>query len=272
MRGAALLLTSLFAGASGWVRPLELNALWALYESTDGANWTNSLNWRKDNDPCRRSSSPAMYRKEDEAPTPFKEGEVVTAQEWFGVGCIDPCDDYLDGPGCTAGRINSVYLRNNNLRGELSGWDGLGEMRNLSHLDLSHNFINGTIPTVIGHLNNVEELILENNALSGEIPTELGAVNANQAEELQELSLSHNSLTGALPTQLGELSALELLDLGHNQLAGTVPTQYGGFHELQVLTSPCSNLSPSPNSNPLPWPGPWPQPWPYPPPNPAGCR
>jgi len=249
-----LLLSLATRRASANCRGLDRMALIRLYEAFDGANWANNRNWNistgtkeqnKANDPCDHS------------------------KRWYGVGFVDPCEKYLDdiigdgpqtefltrvrgsGPGCFAGRITSLVLRRNNLRGNLTVPE-LGELRNLTYLDLSWNGLEGAIPTQIGRLNNVQIINLAHNNISGELPTELGAINAEgplattgcglddpcplgAQLKLTELSLHHNQITGPIPSQLGELIHLTQLDLGYNNLTATVPSEIGRLDQLQVL-------------------------------------
>ena len=144
---AAGLLLSLSLGR---VRPVELDAVWWLYENLNGPNWTLSTNWNRSLDPCRRHSSRVPHRLHEAASTPFTD-EVYEASAWFGVGCTDQCDDYLDGPDCTAGRIVSIQLRGNGLLGDISGWEALRHLKHLSHLDLSYNQIGGSLPEATSH-------------------------------------------------------------------------------------------------------------------------
>lgn len=51
----------------------------------------------------------------------------------------------------------------------------MGELRNLTWLDLSYNRISGSIPPELGLVNNVENINLAHNQLSGHAPSELGA-------------------------------------------------------------------------------------------------
>ena len=131
-----LLLLAPFAAAR--MRPLERDALWALYEATSGAQWTDNTHWTPDGDPCQQISKRVPNRVEDDAAEAFS-GARLEAKPWFGVGCDDPCDDYLDGPNCTAGRVTGLNLRGNGLSGSLEGWHGVGTMANLTHLDLAYN-------------------------------------------------------------------------------------------------------------------------------------
>lgn len=110
------------------VRPAELDALWWLYENLGGVSWKHNENWDPARDPCRRHSARVPRRWHTAAPEPFGE-EVYNASAWFGVGCSDPCDDYLDGPACTAGRVVSLRLRDNGLSGNISGWQQVASLR-----------------------------------------------------------------------------------------------------------------------------------------------
>jgi len=238
----------------GHCRGLDRTALIRLYEAFDGANWVNNRNWNtstgtsaqnRANDPCDHSS------------------------RWYGVGFIDPCERYLDdiigdgpqtdfltrvrgsGQGCFAGRVTSLLLRRNNLRGNLTVPE-IGDLENLTYVDLSWNGLEGAIPTQIGRLNNVQIINFAHNNISGYLPTELGTINSRGPPaaagcglddpcplgtqlKLTELSLHHNQITGPIPSQLGELVYLKQLDIGYNNLTGTVPSQIGRLDQLQVL-------------------------------------
>ena len=172
-------------------------ALEALYHATDGPNWVNNDNWLTD----------------------------APLGDWYGVDAD------------TSGRV---------VRLDLDGrWDSdareyiphglsgpvpseLGNLANLTRLDLAHNFLSGPIPTELGSLTNLELLNLGDNDLTGPIPTELG-----ELASLTRLYLYSNSLTGPIPTELGRLADLESLRLGDNDLMGPIPTELG---ELASLT------------------------------------
>ena len=120
------------------VRQADLDALWWLYENTGGASWRHNENWDREKvarsstchsapwylpngsrcaaaqDPCRRHAARVPYRFDDAEVQPYH-GESVEYQPsaWYGVGCTDPCDDYLDGDNCTAG----------NRAGYAAAWD-----------------------------------------------------------------------------------------------------------------------------------------------------
>ena len=214
------------------VRPSELEALLALYDSTSGTTWARNDHWSPDKDPCRKHGTLM----------PFKPGRSFNATPWHGVGCVDPCDDYLDGEDCTAGRVLSLTLRDNNLTGSTAGWHGLGEMVQLTHLDLSYNRISGSIPSQIGLIQHLDMLLLRNNALSGLLPPEIALVNAKG--ELREISLAKNRLSGTLPPALGgQAASLMSFDATDNHLSGTIPSQFASLSQLQVLYLRNNSLS-----------------------------
>ena len=100
----------------------------------------------------------------------------------------------------------ALNLRANNLSGSLP-IDEIGDLSELTRLDLSGNRLNGEIPAVLGSLSNLTHLDLSANLLSGGVPAELGDLS-----NLSRLSLDTNVLSGMLPDGLSRLrlTALEM--------------------------------------------------------------
>lgn len=130
---------------------------------------------------------------------------------WAGVSCICP-DPTASDPSC---HVSSLILPANNIRGSIPGF--LGNLANLTVLDLSNNTLTGTLPPELGQLMQLSSLSLFNTSLTGSIPSFL-----SQCPGLSHLDLSANMLTGPLPTQLFQLSSLQSLLLSQNQLTGQV--------------------------------------------------
>ena len=198
----------------GWcgVEPDDRQALVALYETTDGANWTNNTRWLSD----------------------------APIGEWHGIKVDE--DGYvteiqLSGNGLR-GKIPSklrylqqlVILRldENDLTGSIP--PELGELSNLEWLLLRDNRLSGAIPVELGRLSNLNTLWLAQNALNGEIPIEL-----SHLSELRFLLLDENLLTGQIPFELSELVNLIGLSLNGNWLDGEVPQELVGLHDLEIL-------------------------------------
>ena len=208
----ALLLLLLLHEARCGVRPADRGALWELYELTSGAAWSFNENWSPETDPCHLNS------------------------RWVGVGCVDPCDRFRDGEDCAFGRVSSLVLDYNGLSGNITGWHALGNLTNLTILDLSLNSIEGQLPREVGQLEQLTSLNLMRNKLGGTLPTELGSINArHRLEDLREMSFAFNSISGSIPGSIGAHSALASLNLRSNALVGELPTEMGALTQLVTL-------------------------------------
>ena len=84
----------------------------------------------------------------------------------------------------------------------------------------------------------VVSLVLGGNNLSGPIPTEL-----RQLTHLQTLDLNRNNLSGPIPVELSQLSQLHTLELAVNTLSGPIPTELGQLTQLQTLIIGSNTLS-----------------------------
>ncbi len=221
----------------------ECEALYALYNATNGDEWRNSDNW-------------------------LSSKSVST---WYGI-TIDlghVVEISLNNNGLTGplppelGNLSSLQylsLGNNhslgNIPPELSNlpnlkeiliWDSdltgsipkeLGNLKYLKTLDLSSNSLSGTIPPELGNLWRLEYLYLGENDLTGSIPTHL-----TNPEYLRSFYLSKNDLTGPIPPEFGELKHLEWLSLHSNRLEGNIPSQLGKMGKLESLDLHSNNLT-----------------------------
>ena len=190
--------------SSAQIPQIERDALIALYHSSNGAEWRDSMNWRNAGD------------------TDFS--PPGTECTWIGVLCdAEPSVRYL-------------RLHSNELSGTLPS--ELGNLSRLLRLELHQNELSGSIPVALGNLLELEALWLPYNRLSGRIPVELGNLS-----NLDDLRLQSNFLTGSLPAELGDLSSLHILYVRNNQLSGGIPPELGNLSALSNLRLNNNQLS-----------------------------
>jgi hypothetical protein len=148
----------------------------------------------------------------------------------------DPCGWY--GVTCSGGSVTELGgLIGNLLTGVLP--PELGNLTNLTRLDLAHNWITGDIPSELGNLTNLTYLALFTNQLTGTIPPELGKLT-----NLEVLILGpFNQLTGPIPPELGNLTSLVRLGLDWNQLSGPIPPELGSLSNLVSMELTGNRLS-----------------------------
>ena len=178
----------------------DSTALVALYEATDGANWTNNTHWLSDR--------------------PLGEWHGVTTDADGRVTELNLQENELSGAiPAELGNLSNLQdlrLGSNQLSGAIPA--SLGNLANLTALDLFSNQLSGAIPSELGNLTNLQHLWLSYNQFSGAIPASLGNLT-----NLQYLDLGSNQLSGAIPSELGNLTNLQYLDLGSNQFSGAIP-------------------------------------------------
>ena len=213
--------------ADAQIPQVERDALIALYNSTDGANWSDNTNWL---------------------------GAVGTECTWYMVFCAG---GHVEGLHLSSNQLSGVIppeLGNLSTLGALYLWSNqlsgvippeLGSLSSLLYLGLSSNQLSGSIPPQLGSLSSLLTLNLSSNQLSGVIPPELGNLSS-----LEVLYLSSNLLSGSPPAELQNLSALydNYSDLRWNALHSNNPTliaflnikQYGGDWQSTQTIAPAN--------------------------------
>ena len=162
----------------------EREALVALYNATDGENWTNNTNWLSNND----ISTWHGVRVSDEKVTHLGlQANNLTGEIPAELGNLT--------------NLERLGLSFNQLSSEIPA--ALGNLSSLKQLWLVNNQLSGPIPATLGNLTNLKVLIFYNNQLSGPIPATLGNLT-----NLERLLLNGNQLRGALPQSLTRLTKL----------------------------------------------------------------
>ncbi|KAK3025478.1 hypothetical protein RJ639_041559 [Escallonia herrerae] len=106
------------------------------------------------------------------------------------------------------------------------------EFANLTYLreiDLSRNYINGSIPTTFGQLR-ITTLSLVANRISGSIPKEIGDI-----ATLEELRIDGNTLSGKIPDFIGNWTKLDRLILRNCLIVDLIPGYIGEIASLKTL-------------------------------------
>ncbi|XVE91621.1 hypothetical protein REPUB_Repub01dG0026000 [Reevesia pubescens] len=160
-------------------------------------------------------------------------------------------------------KLKGLYLSNNQLKGLVLDNFG-GNCRYLQHLDLSGNFLVGSIPRSLGNCRQLQTLLLFSNMLNGVIPSDLA-----QLRKLQILDVSRNNLSGLIPKELGNCVQLSVLVLSnlfdpvlsgqssseelsfrlplattdeYNRFQGSIPMGITTLPKLKILWLPRANL------------------------------
>ncbi len=192
----------------------------ALYNATDGGNWTDNTNWLSDE--------------------PLGDWYGVTMHADGRVTTLDLTENRLSGRmPSQLGDLSSLgelRLGNNDLSGPIP--PELGSLPALTRLDLENNDLSGPIPSQLGGMSNLGVLLLGDNNLSGHLPAQLGNLG-----KLSYLRIRNNDLTGAIPPELGRLTNLTHLYANNNDFVGSIPSELGSMSNLRFLFLNDNDLS-----------------------------
>ena len=204
-----------------WYRIVQRFSLATLYYHMNGANWTNTTGWLKNEDEC----------------------------EWFGLTCN------FTNPGQNSeftGAITEIILGDNNLQGRIP--EDLMRLRQLQRIQMEENSITGPFPATIGmHLPDLEKISIWSNLLSGTLPPSLGRLTHLQCVRkeliggffcfvahfgsltltpsflcfLRAMYIGKNQLSGPIPSEMGNMTSLAKFNPDFNRFNGTLPTELG---------------------------------------------
>ncbi len=196
----------------------DYDALMELYNSTNGANWTDNSGWAEgaagtDCDPC----------------------------SWYGVRCntqqrvatLDLEFNNLNGtiPDLNLPTLDTLDLARNSLSGSIPDFSNLP---NLTILWVDFNNLSGSIPD-FSNLPNLVSFWCYTNSLSGSIP------DFSNLPNLKVLWCGRNNLTGNIP-DFSNLPVLEVLYCEDNDLTGPIP-EFSNISNLISFWCNDNNLS-----------------------------
>lgn len=160
-------------------------------------------------------------------------------------------------------RLQEISFSHNRLTGSLPDLDPssvaevLDSVR-VSRLDISYNFITGTINPAISFLPTLKSVDVSGNLFANEFPARFGWASIRELaaadnaftgtistiwkQDLTRLEFSGNHMTGGIPSELCEFTNLEFLLLGRNSLSGTIPSCMGNLNRLRALELGSANL------------------------------
>ncbi|XP_027927406.1 probable leucine-rich repeat receptor-like serine/threonine-protein kinase At3g14840 [Vigna unguiculata] len=212
--------------------PAEVEALKDIGNTLGNKNWDTTI------DPCSNKPPWSVTMEKDKA-------------NYVRCNCSIPTDTYC--------HVVSITLKAQNLTGTLPS--ELTGLPHLEEIDLTRNYLNGTIPIAwgssklriisllgnrltgpipkeIGNITTLESLVLEFNQFTGNITPELGNLS-----HLQRLHLTSNNFTGELPETLAKLTLLRELRLNDNNFSGSIPSFIQRWTNLEILEIQGSGLS-----------------------------
>ena len=154
----------------------DWDVLVALYDATNGDNWTNNDNWCTDKPLSEWYGVTMDYYNEKVTLLNLNDNNLS--------GTIPEEIENLD--------LSFLNLSNNQLTGEMPA--SIGNVSTLYYLNIANNKLTGSIPSELGKLANLEYCYLFGNQLEGTLPESLANLT-----KLSVMDFSGNMLGGDLP-------------------------------------------------------------------------
>ncbi|XP_016648407.1 PREDICTED: probable leucine-rich repeat receptor-like serine/threonine-protein kinase At3g14840 isoform X1 [Prunus mume] len=181
----------------------------------------------------------------DEVKTLADMAKTLGKTNWDFSGDADPCNnqkpwtdntslgkefEYRVNCNCsfansTVCHITNIVMKAQDLPGTLP--KEMARLTYLKEIDLTRNYLSGTIPPEWGSLPLIN-ISLVANRLTGPIPKEIGDITT-----LKSLDITMNNFSGVLPWQLGNLPLIERMFLTSNNFTGELPHTFENLATLK---------------------------------------
>ncbi|MDX1477846.1 MAG: T9SS type A sorting domain-containing protein [Saprospiraceae bacterium] len=183
----------------GQVASQDSLALVAIYQATNGPEWTVDSNWLT-------------------GPVPSWHGVTVTGDRVTNLGLYsNNLTDSLPPAIGDLTALERLEVSSNALTGQLPGT--LGQLTELTHLDVHFNMITGTLPATLVNCTRLKTIIAYRNNLSGGFPSVL-----LEMPQLERILLGSNDLEGQIPPEINTLVNLRNLTFERNNFSGVMPS------------------------------------------------
>ncbi|GER39604.1 leucine-rich receptor-like protein kinase family protein [Striga asiatica] len=124
-------------------------------------------------------------------------------------------------------KLKILDLSFNNFSGEIPV--SFINLRNLEHLNLISNLLNGTaFPEFVSNMTKMTRLLLSWNPFR---PSQL-PINIGQLTKLEDFQAVSSNLIGHIPYSIGNLKSVKNFDVSQNKLQGPIPVSIGGMTSM----------------------------------------
>ncbi|KAL7187682.1 hypothetical protein ACSBR1_037693 [Camellia fascicularis] len=123
---------------------------------------------------------------------------------------------------CTAGTVTGLLLHDKNITDTIPPL--ICDLKNLTVLYLSYNYLQGDFPTVLYNCSGLQYLYNHS-----------GLQYLYNCSGLQYLDLSQNFFVGPIPSNIDRLSSLQFINVGGNNFSGEIPPAISRLPELREL-------------------------------------
>ncbi|KAL9145745.1 hypothetical protein ABFS82_13G063900 [Erythranthe guttata] len=131
--------------------------------------------------------------------------------------------------------LREIDLTRNYLNGTIPAEWGSTRLVNIS---LIGNRVTGPIPKALANISTLAHLTLEYNQISGVIPPELGDL-----PRLERFLVTSNNLIGEIPANLAKLSTLRDFRISDNNFSGSIPNFIQNWTNIEKLVIQASGLT-----------------------------